>query len=313
MDRPRIIALALVSLGLAWASGVGAGETRTEAITRPCEERNLSFVNPGRIAMMAVRAGDAVKVGQVLARQDTTVEEIQAEQLKAKAEDTIRVDAQDARLKQTEVDLRKFEEAEKRGAATKLEVEHARLEVVIARLSLQLAKFDQEQAKRDHHVKVQQIAQMELRSPIDGVVAEVYRGVGEEPDTPKPWKGKKFPAKGVLRVVKIDPLWIDVNAPNPVAGHLRKGQTVKVRFRASRRPGKGPEPAGPVQDGKIIFIAPEWDAASNTRIVRVEVPNPGGRRAAGENVTVCFQTDSQKADTVTAAQGTDVRTGGTRE
>lgn len=311
MDRSNVWNLTVVCMSLISAAACGA-ESGTEAITRPCDDRTLSFDNPPqmprRIATMAVQDGDKVKVGQVLARQDTTVQEIEAEQLKATAEDRIRIDAQEAKLKQTQVDLRKFEEALKRGAATQLEVEHARLEVIIAELSLKLARFEQEQAKRKYRQKMSEIAQMELRSPIDGEVLAIYRRPGESADTPK-GPEKKAPAKGVLRVVRNDPLWVDVDAPEAVAKRVKKGQYAKVEFRAAAGEGASRAPADEIEDGKIIYISSGTDSASGTRLVRLEVPNPGGRRPAGESVIVRFPREAKKAKP-TAARGVEPSAGG---
>jgi len=85
----------------------------------------------------------------------------------------------------------------------------------------------------------------------------------------------------VLRIVKIDPLWVNVAVPMARARRLKKGDPVRVDF---------PDPSGtpkPVT-GKIIHIPAEADAASRTIKVRVEVSNPTGRRAAGEHVKVTF-------------------------
>jgi membrane fusion protein (multidrug efflux system) len=314
MNRPKLWTLVLVSAGLAWAwGGVCRGETGVEAITRPCEDRTLSFDTPGKIAMIAVKVGDAVKAGQVLARQDTKVEQARAEQLKATADDTIRVDAQVAKLKQTQVDLKKFEEAKKRGAATALEVEHARLEVTIAELSLQLAKFERGQAKRAYDEKMLEIDRMELHSPIDGSVAAIYRRAGESADTPKK-PAEKVPLKGVIRVVKIEPLWVDVPVARDPASRLKKGGTAKVRFPPSGAASAGSGAAeGPARDGTIIHIAQEVDPASDTRIVRVEVPNPGGRRPAGERVTVRFPGADKAARTAAADRPKGAASGATKE
>lgn len=288
MDKRGVQAWAVLSALLTcWlAAGDCPAQSEVEAITEPSEDRTLSFVTPGLIATMAVidektgragaelKEGNVVKAGQVLVRLDDKVEQAQAEQLKAKADDTIRVDAQVAKLEQAKVDHKKFKEAFDRGAATALEVEHARLDVTIADLSLKLARFEQSQAKLEHKQKVLQIERMSIRSPIDGVVEEIFRRPGEAVNA----------LEKVLRVVKIDPLWIDVPVPREQADTLRRGGRARVDFRLGA--GEGGAKRG-IVEGKIIHIAAVADAASATRTVRVEVPNRLGRPAK-ENVTVRF-------------------------
>jgi RND family efflux transporter MFP subunit len=308
----RLAGFLVLALG-----GVCLGAEGIEAITRPSEDRTLSFVSPGEIATMAIEdersgkiikpilaEGDAVKVGQVLARQDTKVEQAEAEQIKATAEDRIRVDAQEAKLKQTEVDLRKFEDALKRGAATPLEVEHARLEVTIAKLSLDLANFERAQAKRKYEEKVLRIGRMTLRSPIDGVIREIYRRPGEAVNA----------LEKVIRVVKIDPLWIDVPVPKAQARKLRKGSSAFVDFDPPKdgETGGAPDPVKRVK-GEIIYVAVEEDAASLTRTIRVRVPNLS-HRPAGEHVMVYFTGEGAPANTKTATErGTPSKGGPTKE
>jgi len=275
---------------LGWSVSVCAGQDAgIEAITRPSEDITMSFVRLGRIAEMKVKKGDVVKVGQLLAAQDQKVEQAEIEQLKAQADDMIRVDAQLAQLAQKKVDLLKLEEALKRKVATKWEVEHARLDVTIAELSVKLARFEQVQAKRKHEQAKLQIERMKLTSPIDGTVEEVHMSVGESADA----------RDKVLRLVKIDPLWIDVPVPRKQADRLVRGQPAQVEF---RRPDGAAAAPAPLR-GKVVHIAAVGDAASGTTTVRIEAPNPTKRRA-GEHVRVFFPTDAKatKASDETAAR-----------
>jgi len=82
----------------------------------------------------------------------------------------------------------------------------------------------------------------------------------------------------VIRVVQIDPLWIEVPVPLPQARSLKVAQKVCVAF---ERSGPG-EP-----NGTISHVASVADAASDTLTVRVEVANPTAR-PAGERVDVSF-------------------------
>ncbi|MDY6914025.1 MAG: efflux RND transporter periplasmic adaptor subunit [Planctomycetota bacterium] len=240
---------------------------RIEAITRPSEDVTLSFVRPGQIAKVFVKEGDPVKVGQVLLQQDDAVERAELEQLKLQAENLTRVQASEAQLKQKKVDLKKLEWAEKRGAATELEVEHARLDVLISELTLELTRFQQDQDRRKYIQAKLTIDRMSLNSPIAGVVEQIAIEPGEAVDA---WVQ-------VIRVVKIDPLWIDVPVPRTLAMKLRRGGAARVEL----------GPAGAVVVGKIIHIAAVADAASNTLTVRVEMPNPT-RRPGGEHVKIYF-------------------------
>ena len=243
-----------------------------EAITKPSADIEMSFVKPGRVAEVLVKEGDTVKEGQLLAGQDDKVEQIQVLQLMAKAGNKTRIEASKTELLQKGEDLKKVEGAKKKGAATDWEVEHARLDVSIGRLNLQLATFEHEQDRRKYEEAKADLERLRLLSPIDGQVKEVTIEPGESPQ----------PMKLAVRVVKTDPLWIDIIAPLALARDLKPGQTAAVVF-----PGNGADRVGQSLEGRINIVSAVARAGSDTLRVRVEVANPG-RRPAGERVGVSF-------------------------
>ncbi len=197
------------------------------AITVPCADVTMSFVQSGIIAKVLVKEGDKVKAGQLLIQQDT--------------------EAAEASLAQKKVDLKRLEWAASRGAATDLEVEHARLDVKIAQII---------------------VDRMCLRSPIAGTIDKIEVEVGEAVQG----------LADVVRVVKTDPLWIDVPVPLAKGRTLKFGQIAEVKFPdTKKKPSKG----------KIIYISTVADAASSTLRVRIEVPNTLNR-PAGEHVRITF-------------------------
>ena len=126
-------------------------------------------------------------------------------------------------------DLKKFEGASKKGAATDWEVEHARLNVREAQLSMQLAKFENEQDRRKYEEIKADIERSRLLSPVNGLVEEVTIEPGESAQ----------PLKTAIRVVRTDPLWIDAIIPLTLARDLKLGPYRSVTF-----PGHGPQGVG---------------------------------------------------------------------
>jgi len=268
-------------LAMLLAAAPVAAQEKIEAITRPSEDRILAFVRPGRVATVHVKDGQAVQAGQEVMRLDDEAEAASLTRLKAEAEDETRVLAAEAQLAQRKVDLRKIEKGFADGVTTEMEVEHARLDVTISELSLKLAQFQKKQAVLSYKEAQIQLTRMRLVSPIDGVVEGVAVEEGESADA----------LEKVIRIVKIDPLWVDVPTPLDVARRLAKGGPAEVEFGldTTEKPIRA--------TGKIIHVASVADSASATRTVRVEVANAEGR-PAGEHVYVTFP----KA---TAARGDD--------
>jgi RND family efflux transporter MFP subunit len=243
-------------------------ETGIAAITNPSADITLSFVQPGHIAKVHFKDGDAVKAGQVLIQQDDAVERARLAQIEADAQNMTNIEAGKASLAQKRVDLKKLEKAAALNAATALEVEHAKLDVTIAEMSLQVAIFEHEQAKRKYDEAKLQIDNMSLKSPIDGTIEKIDMETGESANA----------LESVVRVVQINPLWIEVPVPLTKTTSLRNGNTARIEF---------PEPDKISTDGTVVFIGAVADAASGTLRVRIEVPNKSNR-PAGEHVRVIF-------------------------
>lgn len=254
--------------GVSQAGSATARPAGITAITIPSADVTLSFVQAGRIADVKVREGESVKATQVLAMQDDAVERAKLAQLEAESQNTTQIQAAEASLAQKKVDLKKIETAAANNAATELELEYAKLNVTIAGLSLQVAIFEHEQAKRKFDEAKLQIDNMSLKSPIDGSVEKIDVQTGESINA----------LESAIRVVQIDPLWIDVPVPVTQAMNLRYGAAARVEF---------PEPQKATAEGIVIYIGAVADAASGTLRVRIQVPNKA-KRPAGEHVQILF-------------------------
>jgi membrane fusion protein (multidrug efflux system) len=244
------------------------------AITNPSADITLSFVQPGRIAKVCLKEGDTVKAGEVLVQQDDAVERARLAQLEADSQNTTNIQAGEASLAQKQVDLKKLEKAAALNAATELEVEHAKLDVKIAELSVKLADFELEQAQRKYEEAKIQIDKMSLKSPIDGIIEKIEVETGESVNA----------LEDVVRVVQINPLWIEVPVPLAKARDLRYKNTAEVIFPSSQEKSV---------EGIIVFIGAVADAASSTLMVRIQVPNKS-LRPAGEHVKIIFSTSQKK-------------------
>jgi RND family efflux transporter MFP subunit len=238
-----------------------------EAITKPSADVTISFVQPGTISNVLLKEGDHVKAGQVLVQQDDQVAQAQLAQIKAQSDNIAEIEAGKASLEQKKLDLKKLEWAAKRGAATEQEVAHSKLAVKIAELSLQIAEFDHAQNIRKYDEAKIRVKNMKITSPLDGVIEKVSVEVGESVNG----------LEEVVRVVKVDTLWIDVHVPLARAKKLKKDQSVTIKFPRNEH----------TTQGLVIFVGAVADAASGTLRIKIEVPNQTNR-PAGEHVSAIF-------------------------
>jgi len=238
-----------------------------EAITNPSADITLSFVQPGRIAKILPKEGYSVKANQPIVQQDDAVAQARLEQTKALSENTTQIQGSQASLDQKKIDYDKIKWAADRGAATYLEVAHAKLEVTIAEMSLKIAIFEHEQNTRKYKEEKISVENMTLKSPVSGLIEKIEVEEGESVNG----------LEDVVRVVRIDPLWIDVHVPLGNAKNLKVLQGIDVIFPGGKTTTKG----------KVIFVSAVADAASSTLRTRIEVPNKNNR-SAGEHVRVVF-------------------------
>jgi RND family efflux transporter MFP subunit len=237
------------------------------ASSMPSEERELAFPMPGLIDEVSVKDGDLIKAGQVLAKQDTDVEQAAL----AREEFLLKSNVQKAAaVEQRNLAEVKFKRAERllkdsNGAGSQMEYDEAKLELTIAELKIKLADEETE-SKRLEIVKLKkQIARMTMVSRFDGQVRKVESEPGEVSDPQKP----------SLIVVRNDPLHVEVNVPTVVANALKVGQPMQVRYVEE----------GKWREAKIKNFDPVANASVGETLVRLELPNPEKRRS-GQQMAV---------------------------
>ncbi len=265
------ICAAICCVGFMTVSSYGASPIKT--YTKPCVDIVLSFVRLGKIAKIAVKDGDIVMPGQLLVQLDDSAEKAAVDRLAAKANQDLPIQEGKAKLDQAKLDLKK--RVKHPNGVSAMEVEHARLTVVLSEIALAVARFEDGQNARTLKEAKVQLDLMKIKCPTSKYgskgsgfrVEQVIRKVGESVDR----------LDEVVRIVKLDPLWLDVDVPMEdfLELGLTEGSKARVTFCGADKP----------VEGKVFFVAGVGDYASGTRRVRVELPNPMGR-PSGEDATV---------------------------
>ena len=107
-----------------------------------------------------------------------------------------------------------------------------------------------------------------ITSPINGVVVERYLAPGDH-----------IAQEKILKLVQIDPLYVEVIAPVEMFGAIRLGMTGQVRL--------DPMMSGSY-NAKVTVVDRVIDAASGTFGIRLELRNPGNKIPAGIRCNVKF-------------------------
>jgi len=252
--------LTLALLGGA-ATALAADEPSVPAISKPSQELKLSFGAPGLVKDVPVNEGDHVKAGQVLAQQDDRQDQAAYESAKKEADSEAKIAYSTADRDQKQVKYQRQLKLKEQRNTSESEVEDARLAVLLADTQIDLAKLEHEQKILDARRLEVKVEQMKIRAPVDGVIQKLNTGQGEMADPQN--------RDGAIVLVANDPLWVEMHLPTAQALQLTLGEKLPVREAGQKE----------WQDAKIIFFAPQADAASDTELVRLELPNVKGRQS----------------------------------
>ncbi len=251
------------------AGGGSASETLQRGVTKPSEEINLSFAGPGIIDTVVVKAGDVVKAGQVLATQDAREAMADLEAAKAELDSAdLQIAAADADLESKRVELRRNETLYAdliREKKSNSDLDKARVEVTIDEIAVKYRQAQKAQAATKVSLEQLKVEQKKLVSKIDGEIARIDFHPGEGSDLNRPGQQQS----SGIQVVRNEPLWVEVDIPSTKAKNLQSKQQLQVKY--------ADEDAW--MTAQIIFVTPYASPGSNTRHVRLEMPNAGHREA----------------------------------
>jgi RND family efflux transporter MFP subunit len=236
--------------------------TSERSFTKPSEERDLSFSSPGLVVKVNVKQDEPVKAGQVLAEQDVTVEMANKATYEIEANSSV-----EEEYAMADVELKKVELARKEKlfsgqgnkTVSQFEVEEARLNVKRAEASVKLAQQKRQTASAQAAVEQAKIDLKRIVSTVDGFVQKLDTEPGEV--------ASNQIEKPAIRVVKSDPLWIDVNFPAASASKLKPGQALQVRYVAEENNW---------MKAQVLSLQPVVRSGSQVRTVRLVMPNPDG-------------------------------------
>ncbi len=244
-------------------AGDGATMLAFPAVTRPKRDLELAFGVSGRLQAMHVRRGERVIAGQLLAQLDgdDLAATVRLLELRAKSDHEVSAALADAEF--AEQTHQRVRAAYEQDAAKEREVDDAWARLRTARAELELAKQRRAEAAIELDAARARHAKTRMCATFAGIVEDVRLEAGGAVDELAP----------VLRLVDDSAFRVDVAVPIELTMGLSIGQELLVRGRASSADGA----ISVIRESmfaKIVSLAIVADAASRTRIVRLEMPNP---------------------------------------
>jgi len=235
----------VVASGAAWADAV----PEIDCLIEPNMVIELSSPVSGVLDTISVDRSDTVKKGQIVATLKSDVEQVK---LKASHET----------LNLSKVEQKRSSELYRDNAITLSEKELSDHEVALNKLEVEHS-----------------LANLELRnirSPIDGVVADRYLMPGEF-----------IEEKPILKLAQLDPLRVEVVAPVTYFGRVKTGMHAQVKTEFGSFDNLIAE---------VIVVDKVIDAASGTFGIRLELQNKEHQVPGGLKCSVRFFNEREEAE-----------------
>lgn len=241
-------------------------------MTRICNVAAAMAAAMTIVAGLHVEEGDSVEKDQALADLNQDVLKAGVEIARAHRDAVSGLKSAESELRLRSERLTKLRALRLNENASEEEVNRAQLEFEVAEARL-LQVREQLEIKRLEYERIRlQLALRTVRSPINGVVTERYRDIGEFVSPADPV---------VLTIVQLNPLRATFSVPVSDLKSIRKGQSISVRVEGVKKPVAA----------NVDLVSPVINAESQTVRVKVELPNPGNQIRSGAK---CFL-DSGKA------------------
>jgi len=237
-------------------------------VINPSVVADLGSGVPGVLNSIAVDRSDLVKAGDLVAELESSVETTALELAQARAE----MDAE-VKLRQVNAGFGKrqrerTEDLFQRKAISSDDMDERNTEARLASILLRQALDDKQLAELDRQRAEHVLQRRKIKSPIDGVVMERFKTVGEYVED-----------QPVVRIAQLDPLYVEVFVPVEHLGKIRPGMQAEVWSESVT------DKRWQAHVSRVDRVA---DVASGTYGVRLELPNADYAVPAGLRCQLAF-------------------------
>lgn len=264
--------------------------SEVSAFIEPYRDIEVATSEMGTLAYLNITEGDHVTRGQVLGGLGEEVVRANLEVAqKAKEARGRLVSAEEELAYQTE-NLRKIRQLVERRHASAEELSRTETQQRIAEAQV-LAMREELELKSAEYARTEaMLLEKQIRSPIDGVVTQIYKDIGEFISASSPV---------VIRVVKLDVLLVQFAVPAKAASEFEAGRSVPLSIGSERTQAVG----------VIEFVSPLKDAQSNTVRLRLRIDNRQGQFSSGDTCWLALTSTGDDQKSVSPGYFTDAKPG----
>ena len=275
VGRSLVALSALAGVGvLLWAgpvSGQVSGQPEADrlaammafgerAVVKPSRDAVMGFTLSTSVREVLVSGGQQVKAGDLLIRGDDIEDKAEAEFQRTRADTELPVERAKLQRDAAQIEYDIQVETMAQGAGSPAELRRTESALDLAKIDLELAMLNQVMSSLQADRAEARVTKLNLRAPFDGVVDLIEVDVGQSVRDGEP----------VVRVLSVDPLWIDVPTPTSLTMQLglKPGSPAWVLLQE--------DVAERVYVAEVLEVSPTADATSGDRRVRVQMDNKIG-------------------------------------
>jgi len=247
--------------------GLRAGNAQSRkvlgCVIEPDETAEIGSPVVGVVSSIVSERGDRVERDQELAHLRANVELASVEVAQARTQADAEVRAAQANADFLRHKLTRAQELVALNFVSKEALEQARADSHMAVERLAQAREQQHVWQRELNLANAQLQMRTIRAPFDGIIVDRYVSVSV---------GERIEDEPLFRIIKTDPLRVEIVAPSTMFGTVNMGTVVTVM----------PElPNAPALLAEVVLVDSVIDGASNTFRVRATLPNPDGAMPSG--------------------------------
>jgi RND family efflux transporter MFP subunit len=229
----------------------------------------LGNTETGIVEAVNVDRDKTVKKGDIVASLDSELQQIALNLALSKAGNLTDIESETARLAYRTTEAERASALYSRGNGTAKSRDEAATEKELANLALKKAQLEYSIAQLEAGQAQARLERRFIRSPVNGVVADVTIKPGEYAYEQAP----------LMTIAELDPLYVKVFLPVRHYRQLRVGSIGEVMPEA---------PIGGVYRAPVTVVDRVFDAASSTFGVRLELSNPDYALPGGMRCRVRF-------------------------
>jgi RND family efflux transporter MFP subunit len=227
---------------------------KLDCVIEPSEIVDVGSAVPGVIEAIYVYRSDLVKKGEVIAKLESSVERANFVLSKARAELTTSIEL---RKESAEFEGRTQDRNQvlfQKSSLSDYDMDRFKTETRIAQLQVRQEKDNKRIAELEYRRAQATLLRRTIRSPVEGVVMERFKSVGEYVDEDP-----------ILRMAQLDPLHVEIIVPVEYLGRITPGMRAEVTPIV---------PSHGIHVATVTRVDRVADAASGTFGVRLSLSNP---------------------------------------